>query len=115
MLNTGPSAHISLSLCLSLSHTHFLYPQAGIYTVADAIIVSDQYCHVLNPKQRPEHYKRLITSHILLVQFPIKWAVDEQQVDIINMSLGTETSYDTIKDAVDYADSKGVLLIASAG
>jgi subtilisin family serine protease len=31
------------------------------------------------------------------------------------MSLGTETSYDTIKDAIDYADSKGVLLIASAG
>jgi subtilisin family serine protease len=41
--------------------------------------------------------------------------VDEQKVDIINMSLGTEISYDTIKDAVDYADSKGVLLTASAG
>jgi serine protease len=52
---------------------------------------------------------------IYTVADAIIWAVDEQHVDIINMSLGTETSYDTIKDAVDYADAQGVLLIASAG
>jgi subtilisin family serine protease len=35
--------------------------------------------------------------------------------DIINLSLGTDTYSQALKDAVDYASSKGCLLIAAAG
>lgn len=41
-------------------------------------------------------------------------AVDEYGVDIINMSFGG-TNSTVFKEAIDYAESKGVLLIAAAG
>jgi subtilisin family serine protease len=44
----------------------------------------------------------------------IAWLVD-QDARIINMSVGAETSFDALKDAVDYAEQHGVLFVASAG
>ncbi|MGM9552651.1 MAG: S8 family peptidase [Clostridia bacterium] len=41
-------------------------------------------------------------------------AVDEYDVDIINMSFGG-TNSTVFKEAIDYAESKGVLLVAAAG
>jgi len=44
----------------------------------------------------------------------IRWAVDNG-ADVINMSLGMRASADVMKDALDYADSLGVFVVASAG
>ena len=44
----------------------------------------------------------------------IYWAVDKG-VNIINLSLGTKTNADILEQAIKYADSKGVLIIAAAG
>jgi hypothetical protein len=44
----------------------------------------------------------------------IRWAVDHG-ADVINLSLGMVTDAYVIKDAVDYADNRRVLVVASAG
>ena len=44
----------------------------------------------------------------------IKYAAD-QEVNIISMSLGGDSQSPLIKDAIDYATDKGVLVIAAAG
>ena len=44
----------------------------------------------------------------------INWAI-EQDVDIINMSFGTDTYSAVLENAVNRAKAKGILLIASAG
>jgi len=44
----------------------------------------------------------------------INWAI-EQDVDIINMSFGTDTYSAALENAVNRAKAKGILLIASAG
>jgi Subtilase family len=44
----------------------------------------------------------------------ITWLVD-QKVRIINMSVGSPTSFTALQDAVDYAEQQGVLFVASAG
>lgn len=44
----------------------------------------------------------------------IYWAVDKG-VNIINLSLGIKTNADILEQAIKYADSKGVLIIAAAG
>jgi subtilisin family serine protease len=44
----------------------------------------------------------------------IRWAA-EQNVDVINMSFGTHTDTGVLRDAIVYAQSRGVLLVASAG
>ena len=45
----------------------------------------------------------------------IKDAVDVYNCDIINMSFGMYTDDSNIKEAIDYASSKGAILIAAAG
>ena len=42
-------------------------------------------------------------------------AVDDFDCDVINMSWGFKTSPLTLKEAVDYAESKGCILVAAAG
>jgi subtilisin len=44
----------------------------------------------------------------------IEWAAD-QGFDVASMSLGASSGDQTLKDAVQYADSKGLLMIAAAG
>ncbi|HMB70630.1 MAG TPA: S8 family serine peptidase, partial [bacterium] len=44
----------------------------------------------------------------------ILWAVDNG-ADVINLSLGMRVDADVMKEALDYADSLGVLVVASAG
>lgn len=44
----------------------------------------------------------------------IRWAADNG-ADVINMSLGGTASSSTLSNAVDYAYSKGVLIVAAAG
>lgn len=44
----------------------------------------------------------------------IVWAAD-QGADVLNMSLGTYSGSSTIKSAVDYARSRGVVIVAAAG
>ena len=44
----------------------------------------------------------------------IRWATDEG-ANIINMSLGGEHPYGPTQDAIHYANSKGVLVVAAAG
>ncbi len=44
----------------------------------------------------------------------IEWA-GEQNIPVLNMSLGTGTHYQTLQDACDAANSEGHLLISSAG
>ena len=42
-------------------------------------------------------------------------AVDVYHCQVINLSLGVTTEYQTLRDAVDYAFQHGVILVASAG
>ncbi len=42
-------------------------------------------------------------------------AVDDFSADVINLSLGSKTETVTLKNAVDYAISKGVIIVASSG
>lgn len=44
----------------------------------------------------------------------IEWAAD-QGYDVVNLSLGGDTSTSTLKDACQYAHDRGVLLVAAAG
>lgn len=44
----------------------------------------------------------------------IYWSIDNN-MDVINMSLGTSTNSQTLQDAVDSADAAGVVVVASAG
>ena len=44
----------------------------------------------------------------------IEWAI-ENEMDIINLSLGTSLRFSVLKDAVDKAESKGILVVAAAG
>ena len=44
----------------------------------------------------------------------INWCINND-VNIINMSFGTETDYEPLHDAIKEASEKGILLIASAG
>ncbi|MBE0517118.1 MAG: S8 family serine peptidase [Methanophagales archaeon] len=44
----------------------------------------------------------------------IEWSVDNN-MQIISMSLGTSTDYQTLRDAVDAAYGEGLLLVAAAG
>lgn len=45
----------------------------------------------------------------------IYYAVDEAQVDVINMSLGGEGDASSLREACDYAAAHGVLVVAAAG
>ncbi len=45
----------------------------------------------------------------------IRMAVDEFDCDVINMSLGITGDMSSVKNAVDYAVSKGVIIVAAAG
>ena len=42
-------------------------------------------------------------------------AVDDFKCDIINMSSGAASDHNTLKAAVDYADEKGVIMVAAVG
>jgi subtilisin family serine protease len=53
-------------------------------------------------------------SSLFQISESITWLVD-QNVRIINMSVGSPTSFTALQDAVDYAEQQGVLFIASAG
>ena len=58
------------------------------------------------------------TGSISTVAQGIRWAVDTVNADVINMSLGIPNSIgclDEIRDACQYAYSKGVTLVAAAG
>lgn len=44
----------------------------------------------------------------------LRWAAD-QGYDVANMSLEYDIQHDVLEDAVEYADSKGMLLVAAAG
>ncbi|ELY40818.1 S8 family serine peptidase, partial [Natronorubrum tibetense] len=44
----------------------------------------------------------------------IQWSADQGH-DVQNMSLGSDTDSDVIRDAVQYADSEGVVMVAAAG
>ncbi|TMW71874.1 peptidase S8 [Alteribacter natronophilus] len=52
-------------------------------------------------------------SHASIAQ-GIEWAV-QNDMDIVNMSLGSSTGSTTLRQAVDYAHSEGVTLVAAAG
>ncbi|MGD9475713.1 MAG: S8 family serine peptidase [Eubacteriaceae bacterium] len=56
--------------------------------------------------------KNLYISYIAAA---IMAAADRSDVSVINMSFGTYSAYDSISNSVDYAVSKGKLLVASAG
>ena len=43
------------------------------------------------------------------------WYAVDNGADVINMSWGTDTDSDVIRSAIEYAASKGVILVASAG
>jgi len=46
----------------------------------------------------------------------IEWAIDnDNNIDIISMSLGTDYNYQTLRDACDNAYAAGILLVAAAG
>jgi Subtilase family len=44
----------------------------------------------------------------------IAWVVD-QGANVINLSVGSTTSFQTLIEAVDYAEHQGALFVASAG
>jgi hypothetical protein len=44
----------------------------------------------------------------------IAWVVD-QGANVINMSVGSPTSFQTLIDSVDYAEQQGAVFVASAG
>ncbi|MDG5758685.1 S8 family serine peptidase [Natronococcus sp. A-GB1] len=44
----------------------------------------------------------------------IQWSADQGH-DVQNMSLGSDTDSDVIRDAVQYADERGVVMVAAAG
>lgn len=52
-------------------------------------------------------------SHATIAQ-GIEWAV-ENDIDVVNMSLGGSTGSNTLEEAVNYAHSEGVTLVAAAG
>lgn len=41
--------------------------------------------------------------------------IDDYDCDILNMSLGIKSASEALKEAVDYAEEKGVLIVAAAG
>jgi subtilisin family serine protease len=41
--------------------------------------------------------------------------VDDFHCDVLNLSLGVTGTYETLREAVDYAESKGVLLVSGSG
>ena len=45
----------------------------------------------------------------------IEWIIEEKNADIINLSLGSSASTNTLKSAVENAHNAGIILIASAG
>lgn len=45
----------------------------------------------------------------------IVWAVDDQAVDVISLSLGSSSPDARLRDAIQYATSKGVVVVAAAG
>lgn len=45
----------------------------------------------------------------------IYYAVNGNQAEIINMSFGGEISTDTLKEAIEYADSQGTIMVAASG
>lgn len=52
------------------------------------------------------------TSYIISAIYE---AVDVYDCDIINLSLGTKTNLTSMRKAIDYADSKGVIIISAVG
>ncbi len=68
-------------------------------------------CKIIPIKAFDTDYK---TKTSLIAESIIK-AVDDFSPDIINMSLGSSSYTETLKSAVDYAISKGVIVIASSG
>ncbi|MFC4439355.1 MULTISPECIES: S8 family peptidase [Natrialbaceae] len=44
----------------------------------------------------------------------IQWSADQGH-DVQNMSLGSDTDSDVVRDAVQYADQRGVVIVAAAG
>ncbi|ELY61308.1 subtilisin-like serine protease [Natronococcus amylolyticus DSM 10524] len=44
----------------------------------------------------------------------IQWSADQGH-DVQNMSLGSDTDSDVVRDAVQYADERGVVMVAAAG
>lgn len=42
-------------------------------------------------------------------------AIDDYDCDILNLSLGITSEFQTLKEAVEYADKKGVLIISAVG
>ena len=41
--------------------------------------------------------------------------IDDYDCDILNLSLGIKTEHESLKEAVDYAEKKGVVMVAAAG
>ena len=56
-----------------------------------------------------------VGGNLLTLSKAIKGAVDDYNCRVINMSLGTPTDYYLLKDAVEYAYSKGVIMVAAVG
>jgi len=54
------------------------------------------------------------TTSNSMVAAGIRWAVDNG-ADVVNLSLGGESNTPELTGAVEYADSRGVLVVASAG
>jgi subtilisin family serine protease len=54
------------------------------------------------------------SSSVSKVVEAMLWTI-EQGVQVLNLSLGTEIEYQSIKETVDYAEQQGILMIASAG
>ena len=56
-----------------------------------------------------------IDTSIAYIVAAIYKAVDHYQCDVINLSLGLQTDARSLREAVEYADSKGAILISSVG
>ena len=41
--------------------------------------------------------------------------IDDYHCDVLNLSLGVKTEYQTLKEAVEYAEEQGVVLVSAAG
>ncbi|PSP87965.1 hypothetical protein BRC90_09220, partial [Halobacteriales archaeon QS_4_69_34] len=68
--------------------------------------------------QSPVIYGRVLdetgTGYLSDIAAAIQWATDEG-ADVINLSLGSSADTQTMREALDYAEQRGVLVVAAAG
>lgn len=83
--------------------------KAGITGVVDNVLLIPLVCSTLDDDEKTQFVDISTLSQM------IRDAVDIYECSIINVSSGIKTDYDELKAAVEYATSKGALVISCAG